>query len=159
MKMWNCDWKYLAGLFDGDGSPHIFQTRTKKHPNLCFKMKITGTKEAFIPIQQFLKENGILAGIYKSNKGKDRKGWRQKTSYRLVISNFDGIKIFCQKIYPYIHLKRKQCEIMLQAIALKEKIKEEGKLIQNNFHLFDKLRHELHKLSRKGPRKLKPWKY
>lgn len=158
-RLWICSWKYLAGLFDGDGNPCIYLMIKKTgSPSLGFRMAITGTKEGFIPIKIFLKENGIYAGIHKGNKVHKRKdNWRQNTTYRLTIGSFDGIKKFCEMIYPYIHLKRKQVEIMLQAIALKEKIKKERKFLKDNFHLFDELRHELHKLSRKGPRKLKPW--
>lgn len=153
-------WQYLAGLFDGDGCPSIAKVK-RKNPNVQFRAIITGrNKEQFKKIVLFLKEQDIYAGVYKANIGKHKTkdGWRKHTSYKLCIASNAGVKKFMENIFPFIIFKRQQCEIMLNAVRLKEEIKaDKNRKIVDNFDLFDKFRHELHDLSVKGPRELKPW--
>lgn len=79
-------------------------------------------------------------------------------TYHFYIGSHNGLKKFCEMIYPYLIFKKKTCEIIMEALRLKEEIKEKGEFIKDNFFLFDQLRHDLHKYARKGPKDLKPWK-
>lgn len=155
-------WEYIAGLFDGDGCPSIgmkSRLSEKKRSILIAASISAGDRERFKPIKNFLLQNNVICCVSKGAKGKHKTkdGWRQHTSYQLQIIEQKSLKIFLQSIYPFVLFKKKQIEILLEALRLKEELKSKGLKIRDNFYLFDELRHELHKYSRKGPRKLLKW--
>ena len=153
-------WSYIAGLFDGDGSFSIHQSRSGNSTSLVFSAKITGsrTEEEFKPIVDFLRLNNVNIAFQRGNRGKDVNGWRRKSTNVIVISSYIGVKDFVEGIYPYIIFKKEHCDIMLEAITMRLRLKSRGYgTIKDNMQLFDVLRYALHDLSVKGPRTLKPW--
>lgn len=153
------DWSYIAGLFDGDGHPSI-ALKNQLPRSIQITARITGgNKEQFRPIKDFLKQSEIHAGIHRSSIGKHKSkaGWRQHTSYVIQISGRDDAIKFFEMILPHILFKRKQCEIALKGLKFWKYLSECGKSVEDNLHYFDKLRHELHKYARKGPKTLKSW--
>lgn len=140
-------WEYIAGLFDGDGSVSISKSVSNKIPSINLKVVITGDRKHMETIKRFLEIENIKSNIYCGSPQNS-----------LVIHNKKKIKRFLQNILPYVIYKKNVCKIMLEAVNLKERLKSKGYgEINKNLHLFDGLRHELHKYSRKGPRKLKSW--
>jgi len=144
------DWSYIAGLFDGDGCPSIFTSTHKKRksisPSIGAKiMIITSTPEKFGLLIDFLRKNNIYIKKY---------GTKQ-----LVIHRQNDVEKFCLNIYPHLMIKNQQIRYTLIFLYLKKQIKEcRHSTVMENLDVFDKIRHKLHKYSRKG-RKLKRWNF
>ena len=146
------DWSYVAGLFDGEGCFTIFlRNKTHKYPNIGVSATIAGDVKHLKIIGQFLSKEGIIFCITKNGK----KGM----VYHLILSSFDSVKLFIGKILPFLILKTPQAEIILEAIRKKEEMKSSNNKIYKNLRHFDKLRRELHKYSRKGPKILRSWNF
>jgi len=155
-------WEYLAGLFDGEGCPNISKSVKWKNPlkpveGVFIKLEITGESNHLHLIKQFLMDEGIYSGVLVGNKGKEINGWRVNTSFKLVISSHNGVKLFLINILPFLLLKKDVCKITLEGIFLKEQLKNKYGAISENLYLFDKLRHKIHKYARKGRKTLKSW--
>ena len=145
-------WEYIAGFFDGEGHVAIslsYGGRTHLYPNVTTQLTITNSeKKPLLTIKDFLSKNNITSYFWYGKKEK---------IYRLFIGNLKGVTLFCNNVSPYSLVKERQLEIVLEAIKLKEFLKENNQLIKDNLDLFDELRQELHSLSHKGPRILKKW--
>lgn len=150
-------WSYLAGLFDGDGSVHIGRSVKKGRGSIYFNVRITTCHlEASTPIIGFLISEGVLNPKNKNIYAANRTHKRQ--IYRITICSTPKVEQFIRGIYPHLIYKRKQCDVLLQAIKEKNRIKLTPNMnIADNVPIFDVFRHELHKLSTKGPRTLKSW--
>lgn len=144
-------WAYIAGLFDGEGCFSIFlRNKTHKYPNIGVKASISGDDEHLKIIGHFLYGEGIISCISKKSKINSQ-------AYDLTLSSFDSVKVFINKITPFLILKKPQVELVLEAIKKKEELKLSHNKIYKNLRPFDELRRKLHEYSRKGLRILKPW--
>jgi len=145
------NWSYIAGLFDGDGSVGIAR-RPIKHGStgVYILIYITSSNVEFLlTLSEWMKKRGISANVVSRNN---------TSTPRLQIGAFDSLKNFVKETLPYVILKKRRLEIILEALELKEKLKnDKNQTIMGNLPLFNEMRHELHSLAMKGPKKLIAW--
>ena len=102
--------EYLAGFVDGEGSITLYKRkdiRTKKGFTINAKFSIGNTN------QDFMKELNSCGGqpfIRKYN------GENCKPLYELNIQDLKGIRVFLKAIQPYLIIKKKQAELMIEFI-------------------------------------------
>jgi len=153
-------WEYLAGLFDGDGSVSISLHANKSIRSSSISIKAiitTSDPEPLQPILDFLEEQGCISGTYSQINTTTNK-LSTGPIYNLQIQNSDGVKKFLLNIQPHLLFKSKHCKIALEAIEQKQKFRDDPTTtVLDNLRCFDDLRHELHKLRKKGPKTLKSW--
>ena len=153
-------WEYIAGLFDGEGHVSIALSHHGKiYPSVSITVRITNSDgESLLLIKDFLNKNKVVSFISKYAIGTKKKGeYRTRDIYHLYIGSTEGVTLFCKNISPYSLIKKRQIEIALEAVALKKTLWENNQCVKDNLDLFDKFRHELHKLAHKGRKTLKIW--
>ena len=75
---------------------------------------------------------------------------------QIQIAAEKSIRKFIESVLPHACLKKRQLEIILDAVNLRAKLRQDKKrTISGNEHLFNEYREELHSLARKGPKTLK----
>ena len=108
---------YLAGFLDGDGSIYV---RAKPNTTYRYGFQIAPyivlfqsgkSKEKFVEICK-------LIGMGYLRERKDG-------ILEYIVNKIDDIKEFLDVIYPFVILKKRQIELMLQIIELKSKIQDE----------------------------------
>jgi hypothetical protein len=106
-------WSYLAGLFDGEGSFTISNLVRHDRPAYAFReIFITNTN---VKIMDWLSKN--FGGKVRVSRYGD-KGW--KDVYKWHASAKDH-KYIIRNILPFLIVKKKQAEKVLEFILLKEK--------------------------------------
>ena len=110
---------YLAGFIDGEGYIALKVDRSKSNGNLHYVpiIKIAQTDEAIIC---WIKES-FGGWYYKRESVKDS---NHKDSYYWTLTG-KNLKPFLQKVYPYLKLKRKQCELVLEKIRMQDTLGDE----------------------------------
>jgi len=95
------DCKYLAGLFDGEGSVHAgIHVSASGHFSLGMRLSITNTN----PTVLYWLQNEVGGNVHVQEAGKDG---RKMHVYRWVIGGKDSEK-FARKILPYCRMKSGQ---------------------------------------------------
>jgi len=127
------DWVYIAGLMDTDCSFQI--SRTKRAGKKSFSYETRATIQMLsIKGMNFIYEKSGLGNIALITRGRGS-NCRQLFHYRWTITNHDELKIFLNKILPYISYKKDQCLVLLDFI---EKYKwdqsEEQKNMRDEFY-------------------------
>ena len=153
-------WEYIAGLFDGEGHVSISLTYHRKlYPEVSIYIRITNSDgKSLLLLKDFLIKNNVKSYVTKYTVGEKKKSEpRNRDVYYLQIGSVEGVALFCKNISPYSLIKKRQIKIASEAVALKKKLWENNQRVNDNLVLFDKFRHELHKLSQKGPKTLKIW--
>lgn len=112
-------WSYLAGLMDTDGSFTI--TKRKAHTNMTSPSYSTLIQLTSVDVKCI---NYILEN-FQGGKIRLRKGKNCKTGfcYRYVLTNTESVSRFCKKIMPFLILKPRQAEILLDFCENKKEIK------------------------------------
>ena len=109
---------YIAGFLDGDGSIYV-----RAKPNLTYKYGFQIAPYVVLFQSAKDKENFAelcdLVGVGHMRERKDG-------ILEFVINKIDDIKYFLECVRPYVVLKRKQVELMLKIIQLKEKIEKKS---------------------------------
>jgi len=101
---------YLAGLFDAEGT---FVISVVGNATRCI-VSLYNNDQILLKFAQ-----KALGGNYHQVKRKKRKS-THSDSYVLEFSNKKIIKDICEKLSPYLVLKKKQNDLMLQAVKLKQ---------------------------------------
>ena len=108
---------YLAGFLDGDGSIYV---RAKPNTTYRYGFQIA----PYIVFFQSRKSKENFAEICKLiGMGYLRE--RKDGILEYIINKIDDIKEFLDVMYPFVILKKRQIELMLQIIELKSKIQDE----------------------------------
>lgn len=108
------DFAYFAGLFDGEGSISFAHRKTRHF--LEPKISITNTDKA---IMEEVHLN--FGGHLYSYPDKRNPNWKQR--YEWYVHNMNDIEIFLSKILPYLKIKHKQAELMIEFISLRKGLK------------------------------------
>ena len=109
--MANLSWPYIAGFFDGEGC--IFFGESIQ---VVFSQSGLVGYEVLVSIQQFLKDNNINSILRTSV---DNRYNHQPRRYSLCIKcNRDNVRLFLQKIIPFVHIKRTKAQDVLRFITL-----------------------------------------
>ncbi len=141
------NWDYVAGLFDGEGCISYQGRVIGLHMDIYF---VTAPK-ILIELQKFFSDQGLTTHIHHF---KNPLGESDRLS-----SQREGItEIIVKQLLPRVIEKKRQLELSLTYFALKKNLKERGEVLLNHLDEFDIIRQEMHALSKKGPRVLKPMK-
>jgi hypothetical protein len=106
-------WEYLAGFVDGEGSIGIHKSyHGRKWVCLtpCFQVSNTNRE-----ILEALKEKVGFGTITQDKR--TGKNWRP--TYNYCVQGFK-VKLILQQLLPYLQLKKKQAELVIRFIEIRE---------------------------------------
>lgn len=109
---------YLAGFVDGEGHISIYPYVRKDRNNQVYykvNFKVCNTNKEII--ESFKASYG--GWIYTQNKD----NFDHKTLYTWSLDSINAEKVL-MIIYPFLRIKRRQCELVLERIRLKNKTDE-----------------------------------
>ena len=131
---------YMAGLIDTDGSFTI--TKRKNHTNMVSPAYSVLIQLSSVDIKSI---NHILEN-FQGGKVHLRKGNNCRTGfcYRYVLTNRENVVRFCKKIKPFLILKKRQAEIMIDFCENKKEIKYcKGGIPESELKFREKCRKEI----------------
>ena len=133
---------YLAGFFDGEGTISIHKHKETTSRGYYFQpfFSVSNTNlEALTFIKNKL---GNIGNLHKTStrKGELEKGW--KPAYRLDIGKRSHLLELLPKIIPYLIIKKKQSELLLQFLLRRDRKKrvlrhKNGRFIKGQQIFFD----------------------
>lgn len=112
-------WSYMAGLIDTDGSFTI--TKRKSHTNM-----VSPSYSVLIQLTSVdIKSINYVLENFQGGKVRLRKGANCKTGfcYKFVLTNKENVTRFCKKIKPFLILKKRQAEILINFCENKQEVK------------------------------------
>jgi len=156
---WVMNWSYIAALFDAKGCANIgFQHRGPYWtvtPSIIFSVSDNLAED----LKSFLGRERVNARVSSARASSIFS--EAKNTFKVSITNWDGCRKICSYIRDEVIEKKQVIELMMDAIRLHDKRRKKwmrGKLFTvNDLREFDRIRHEIHKHSRKGPKKLKEY--
>jgi hypothetical protein len=110
------NWAYIAGAIDGEGCITVASRKRKGHniPTFEPKIIITNTSRRWLEEMKTLIPGCITVSAY-AGKGKYR-----RNCYHLVVANMRVLKEVLKELIPHLVLKKRQAELMLKYIELRE---------------------------------------
>lgn len=156
------NWSYAAGLFDGKGCVSIGFNHKGSYWIITPMIIFSGSSTLMENLKNFLERENVKANISKSSPSKlfpEAKG-----TYSIYIIRWEGCKRVCSYIWDEVIEKKPVIELLRKAIELHtECIRRRrigGKLFTiQDLKELDRIRHEIHKYARKGPKKLKEYTF
>jgi len=105
---------YIAGFLDGDGSIYV-----KIKPNITYRYKFQVSPA--IVFFQSEKEGNHLKWLQKTiGRGYLRK--RNDGIIEYIIGDVDSIRDLSEKLLPYLRIKKRQAELMIEILKIKPKV-------------------------------------
>jgi len=108
------NWSYIAGFIDGEGNIGLLHRRNTKRIEPYLKL-INSNREVLEEIRKFVG----FGTVRLNNKGGFKPNWRD--TYVLIFSRRDHIKTILMNCINDLIVKRKQAELMLKFIEIREK--------------------------------------
>ena len=137
---------YIAGFLDADGSIYV---RAKPNSDYRYGFQIA----PYIVFFQSAKERQKFEDVCSLvGYGKIRE--RKDGILEYVINKIDEIKEFLKCVYPFVLMKRKQVELMLEIIEAKSKVESKNDF-EHLLKLVDSYR-QLNYSKRRKQRRLTP---
>ena len=99
---------YLAGFLDGEGTFSIYRIKNRRTPTLRPHICVANTNEEII---DWVKKT-IGAGCLSKGRAKKKKNW--KPYLTLDIYRFADIAGLIKQLLPFLKVKRKQAELLLE---------------------------------------------
>ena len=115
MKLSNKQKAYIAGFLDGDGSIHV---RLKPNSTYRFRFQISPS----LVFYQSKKEKSYMQWL-KNLIGRGYIRERKDGIVEYIIGDVKSIRILLESIEPYLKLKKRQANLMLKTLRMKEKVK------------------------------------
>lgn len=103
------NWQYIAGFFDGEGCVRIHQGGRNLSPQLSLHQSRDRGRSLLEEIRLFLAENGIKSNLQKHRDYVTERNGIQ-SMYRLYIYNNQGALEFIKGVFPYIRIKKVECQ-------------------------------------------------
>ena len=153
------NWDYVTGLFDGEGSV-VF---SKDGESISLGLQVgLGDSPTLDALEAFLHSEGIVTSV----SGRFKKAKVRLANNRvydrvpiLYVHETASVRKMANILLGTSVTKREPLTILLEALDLKRRIKEESSdFIVDHLAEFDELRRQLHDLARKGTRSLKTWR-
>ena len=142
---------YLAGLLDGEGRIGI-DRKKPKHSNGCRRDSFVGTiriTNTYLECLEWIKKTVHVGSVIRA--GKKKKGNKQAYEYRA--NTLQAVSILKQ-VTPYLIIKQKQANILLQLAELrydqKGKFKGRNGITNEQWQRQEKLYNQLAALNKKG---------
>lgn len=112
--------QYIAGFFDGEGHigicKGVVKHKNKVYEQIYDRVKIDNTKPEVLY---------MIRDIFGGKVSRKYNGYNKKDCYTFFVFSYESER-FLKTIYPYLHIKRKQAEIMLDFYKTKHKITKIG---------------------------------
>ncbi len=106
---------YIAGFLDGDGSIHV---RLKPNSTYRFRFQISPS----LVFYQSKKEKLYMRWLKNLiSKGYIRE--RKDGIIEYMLGDVKSIRELLESLLPYLRLKQKQAKLMIEVLAMKEKVK------------------------------------
>lgn len=155
------NWSYIAGLFDGRGCVNIGLQHRGPYwtvtPSIIFSVSSNLAEH----VKNFLERERVGARVSSARSGGIFP--EAKNTFKVSITNWDGCGKICSYICDEVVEKKQIIELMMNAVQFHDERRKKwmrGKLFTvNDLREFDRIRHEIHKRSRKGPKKLKEYDF
>ena len=110
----NTDLAYIAGFLDGDGSIYV---QLKPNPTYKYGYQVA----PYVVLFQSSKDREKFVRVCKLI-GVGHLRVRNDGILEYIISKHDEIQSFLKRIYPFVILKKRQIELMIQILKQKERI-------------------------------------
>jgi len=119
------DWKYIAGLFDGEGNISIIDSPKSKSRGIRVMVlsqseQNNGDILANL-VNEFLKKEGIIRVHHYIYNSKDKRGYRRQPCHILLIENKWDAKAFLEKVKDYCIIKKEQITKALEFVETLKK--------------------------------------
>jgi len=122
MKLSKEEKAYIAGFLDGDGSIHV---RLKPNSTYRYRFQISPA----IVFYQAEKEKNHLEWLNKlTGRGYLRK--RNDGIIEYILGDVESIKDLIKNLIPYLRLKQRQANLMLDILEMKQKIKSAADFVR-----------------------------
>lgn len=132
---------YLAGYIDGDGCFYIDTVKAKKGPERIHYRTILKFASVDIEIMNWLhKFLGI--NFWEKVVSKKRKHLNRRKVYEANLTG-DSLDELIQRIYPYLRIKKRHCEIMMKMRSTYKK-PEKGIVCSKPTQEIISIRHQCH---------------
>jgi hypothetical protein len=109
------DLAYLAGILDGEGCIHLsFRAgKTEGKGNFNRRVQITNTSAVLVDfVTEFLTTQEIPFYVqWNRHVGKNHRPYAT-----IMLSKLEGIKKFLSALLPYLRIKKRQAELMLEFV-------------------------------------------
>ena len=156
------NWSYIAGLFDGEGCACVSFKKNGPYWTVTPILFFSGSLNLLEQLKHFLQRENVKAGIYKIPPS--RIFPEAKGTYSLSVVRWEGCKRVCSYIWDETIEKRAVIQLLRDAINLHDTCIRRrpirGKLLTvEDLKTFDRIRHEIHKYARKGPKKLREYTF
>ena len=115
MKLSKEEKAYIAGFLDGDGSIHV---RLKPNSTYRFRFQVSPS----VVFYQSRKEKYFFQWL-KNLIGRGYIRERNDGIIEFVIGDMNSMKELLENLMPYLKLKQRQAKLMLEVLAVKEKVK------------------------------------
>ncbi len=139
------EWAYLAGIVDGEGSISFRRRKGKNCIILEPKVSITTTS---LELVNWIKNK--LPNI-RCRIEKDHRNPRWKPRHELYYQKHSGVYSFLKGIYPYLIIKKKHAELMLEFIEIRKNAKWGNRWHGTGYSSREfEIEREIRKLNRKG---------
>ena len=104
------NWSRLAGLWEGEGSICIFQNKRKTGTQkLSVTLTLVNTDATLIrEASRILAEEGLKFHLWQRPQSNPK--W--KSAYQLTLRHFGNIKVFLEKIIPFMRGNKKSIGIL-----------------------------------------------
>ena len=116
MKLSEEEKAYISGFLDGDGSIHI---RLKPNHSYRFRFQISPS----VVFYQSKKEKSYMKWL-KNLIGRGYTRERNDGMIEYMIGDIKSIKELLENLLPYLKLKRRQAELMLEVLKSKQEIND-----------------------------------
>jgi len=107
------EWSYVAGFFDGEGCVNIGlstrRNKTRRNWYPVARCTITNTNKLILEAIQTEFAVGTIHMLCRQRP-------TQKPAYSLCITKHSDVIKFIDGVYPYIIIKRKQLELLKEAV-------------------------------------------
>lgn len=104
-------WKYLAGLFDGEGCIDVQETKNKSYPGRLYvrpRVRL-GMSIGALPLLTELQAN--FGGHMSKIRASKNENWQQSVSWEVLAA--EDINWFLGNMVPHLVLKREQAKLAL----------------------------------------------
>ncbi len=108
------DWAYMGGLMDTDGSFQISRTIHPKKIEYSYELRSVIQMMSIKGIN-FLFKNCGLGKVTLIRKTRNSRA-TQDFHYRWVLTNREDLKVFLERVFPFLIFRKKQAETILSFI-------------------------------------------
>jgi hypothetical protein len=115
------NWAYLAGVVDSDGCITVVSRKRKGHYIPTFEPRIIIANESREWLEEIkaMMPGYVTISAYAGTKVTEGKVYR-KNYYHLTVANMQTLKKVLNELLPHLVLKKRQAELMLKYIELRE---------------------------------------